>query len=225
MPTRLIAFDLDGTLIDSRLDLTESANELLAAYGEEPLSEQGVSTMIGDGARMLVRRVLGSRRLTGERVDLEAALRAFLEIYSRRLLDNTRLYPGVAEAIESVKAHARLAVLTNKPEAPTRTILRALLPDSSFDWVIGGDSAFPRKPDPAALEHLMDLAGVGASEALLVGDSTVDIETARRAGVRACAALYGFGQSRGQLALNQEDIVVRDSQKLGEALGRWLNAT
>ena len=187
---RLIAFDLDGTLIDSRRDLTDSANHLIVELGGAPLSEEAVGRMVGEGARLLVQRALTAAGLG----DPPGALERFLAIYDERLLVHTRIYNGVPEALEAARRVAHVSLLTNKPLAPTMRIVRALGIDGVFGSIIGGDSAFPRKPDPASLFEQMHLAGVDPGLTLLVGDSAIDRETARRAGVRCCLVRYGFGR-------------------------------
>jgi phosphoglycolate phosphatase len=199
----LIVFDLDGTLIDSKRDLAESTNEMLSAYGAEPLPMDAVMGFVGEGAGMLVRRAL---RAAGRQPDLGEAIARFREIYDRRLLLHTRPYPGVPEMLQALAARARLAVLTNKPERPARQILEAFDLGSHFTRIIGGDGAFPRKPDPSALTHLMDESGDVASSTLVVGDSMIDVETARNAGVPICLVLYGFGSRRGLIELRQGEL-------------------
>jgi phosphoglycolate phosphatase len=187
--SRLIAFDLDGTLVDSRRDLAESANQLVDELGGRPLSGEAVGAMVGEGAARLVGRALDAAGV-GERPD---ALSRFLEIYDRRLLNHTRLYEGVADVVRRAAAHARLTVLTNKPTSPSERILEALGLREPFDEIMGGDGAYPRKPDPSGLGAMMAAAGARPGETMLVGDSGIDLETARRAGVHCCLVAYGFG--------------------------------
>lgn len=209
---RLIAFDLDGTLIDSRRDLADSANELIAELGgAAPLREEDVGAMVGEGARMLVTRALRAAGLELHARDgaVLRSLARFLEIYDTRLLRHTAPYPGIVEAVAAARRKARVAVLTNKPGAPTNAVLEGLGLRSLFDDVIGGDGPWPRKPDPASLVELMRRAGVDAPSTLLVGDSPIDHETAVRAGARCCLATWGFGYanfSEGRLT-GQEWIV------------------
>lgn len=200
-----VVFDLDGTLIDSRLDLAESTNELLGTYGAPPLPVDRVAMMVGEGARKLVERALEAAGLDPAEPE---ALARFLDIYGRRLLVHTRPYDGIPAAITQLGAHT-LAVLTNKPGEPTRRLLDAFGLTPHFSRIVGGDSEFPRKPDPAGLYALMDEQGVSASDTWFVGDSMIDVETARRAGVRLCVVLYGFGQLRGELVLNGWEAVAR----------------
>ena len=192
---RLIAFDLDGTLIDSRRDLADAANELIAERGGVPLTEQAVGDMVGEGARVLIVRALRAAGLDGEAegAALSANVGRFLEIYDQRLLLHTRPYPGIEEVLTIARRHARLAVLTNKPAAPTQAVLRGLGLTAYFDDIVAGDGMWPRKPDAAGLQYLIGRAGATPARTLLVGDSAIDHETAVRGGARCCLATYGFG--------------------------------
>jgi phosphoglycolate phosphatase len=188
---RLFVFDLDGTLVDSLRDLADSANALLAECGARPLDEAAVGGMVGDGAATLVARAFEAAGIPTP----AGALARFLAIYDTRLLEHTRAYTGIPETLVALRTRAALAVLTNKPHGPTGRILAALSLAEFFpnDAVIGGDGAFPRKPDPAALAHLCERAGVRPDETAMVGDSVVDWRTARSAGTHICLASYGFG--------------------------------
>jgi phosphoglycolate phosphatase len=195
---RLIAFDLDGTLIDSRRDLSDSVNLLIEELGGPPLPEEEVGRMVGEGARVLVQRALEASGL-GE---VPNALPRFLEIYDTRLLNHTRAYDGIADALRVAREHAHVAVLTNKPAAASNRILEGLRLRDLFDDVVGGDGPLPRKPDPASLVALMDRTGTRPTHTLLVGDSIIDFETAARATARCCMVAYGYGYEtfpRGRL--------------------------
>jgi phosphoglycolate phosphatase len=188
---RLIVFDLDGTLVDSRRDIADAANALLVACGAAPIPEAEIGRMVGDGAARLVARAFeasGTRRPPD-------ALERYLAFYDGRLLNHTRPYGGVPGVLEALGRRAALAVLTNKPIASTRRILDGLDLARFFDAdaVLGGDGPFPRKPDPAALRHLTAAAHAGPESTLLVGDSAIDWRTARAAPARVCLARYGFG--------------------------------
>lgn len=186
----LIVFDLDGTLVDSRRDLAEAANEVLKAHGCAPHAEEQIGRMVGDGAATLVARAFAA---AGCRQPPDA-LREFLEVYNGRLLRFTRPYPGIVEMLERLESRVVLAVLTNKPLRATREILDGLDLARFFGVrVRGGDGPLPRKPDPAALLELIAAAGGTPATTLLTGDSVVDWQTAHAAGVRACLARYGFG--------------------------------
>lgn len=213
----LVVFDLDGTLIDSVRDLAESTNEVIVSYGAEPLPPEAVAAMIGEGARKLVVRALAARRLT---VPADEALERFFAIYDRRLLNHTRPYEGVVDAVRELSARGPLAVLTNKPEAPARRLLEAFDIADRFRWIVGGDGPFPRKPDPRSLLHVMLQAAMPAERTVLVGDSAIDAETARRAGVRLCLARYGFGSARGPVPTDQDDLIVDDPRDLVRVVGQ-----
>jgi phosphoglycolate phosphatase len=187
----LIVFDLDGTIVDSRQDLADSTNEMLASYGAGPLDVDVVAAMVGEGAKMLVARAL---RAAAPQADLVEALARFREVYDRRLLVHTRPYDGLPAILDAAAARAALAVLTNKPEAPARRLLDAFGLATHFVQVIGGDSGFPRKPDPAGLARIIGDVRSTPERTLVIGDSNVDWETARRAGASFCAAQYGFGR-------------------------------
>jgi len=188
---RLIAFDLDGTLIDSRRDLADSANALIIELGGAPLSEEAIGRMVGEGAALLVRRAVQGAGL--DVPDLTSALRRFLELYDERLLNHTRPYDGIADVVRRARRGARVTVLTNKPLEPSERILEGLGVRKLFDEVVGGDGPLARKPDPSALFAMMRSAESSAEHTLLVGDSAIDLETAKRAGVRCCLVSFGFG--------------------------------
>ena len=205
MGVDLIAFDLDGTLIDSRRDLADATNAMLVALGATPLSTETVAAMVGEGAAVLVRRALTAAGLNPETPD---ALERFLACYDERLLVHTRAYDGIVEALATLKETFSLGVLTNKPTRATKAILAGLTLDRYFDRVVGGDTEYGRKPNPAGLQHLMTAAGARVDATVLVGDSRIDLETARRAGVRICLARYGFGFTFRDGDLRGDEILI-----------------
>jgi len=215
---RLIAFDLDGTLVDSRQDLADSANELIEELGGTPLSTDAIALMVGEGAGVLVRRALVAAGLS-ESAD---ALPRFLSIYDKRLLNNTKLYPGLRDVLSLARAIGSVAVLTNKPLAPTERILAALGLGDVVEHVIGGDGPYPRKPDPAGLFALMQAVGADADSTLLVGDSQVDRETARRAGTLCCLVTYGFGRVDG--VESPREFIAEDAAGIAGVLRRFADA-
>ena len=212
---RFVVFDLDGTLVDSSHDLAEATNALLAELGGAPLALDAVVSMVGEGAAVLVKRALERSGLDPE---MPGVLARFLELYDERLLNATRPYPGMIEAIASLRAKFRLAVLTNKPERPTLEILSGLQMQHFFDDVTGGDSAHGRKPNPAGLLDLVARAGVTASETILVGDSPVDLETSRRAGTRICLTRYGFGYRFAGTEFRGDEVFVDAAAELPGAI-------
>jgi phosphoglycolate phosphatase len=189
-PFSLIVFDLDGTLVDSRQDIADSANLTLVAFGAQPLPDAAIGRMVGDGAPTLI-----ARAFAASGVAPRDALDRFLAIYDDRLLNHTRPYAGMPELLAHLAPRASLAVLTNKPRAATLRILDGLDLARYFprDRIVAGDGPFPRKPDPRGLAHLMASTGAAAAETVLVGDSVVDWRTAAAAGTRICLARYGFG--------------------------------
>jgi phosphoglycolate phosphatase len=187
---RLLVFDLDGTLVDSRRDLADATNALLVELGALPLPVDTVAAMVGEGAAVLVRRALSASGLDPA---TPGALDRFLAHYERRLLVHTRPYHGTREALVQLQTICPLAVLTNKPTRATTSILDGLDLAGFFTWVVGGDTAHGRKPEPAGLRWLMEQAGADPRETTLVGDSPIDRETAVRAGAGICLVRYGFG--------------------------------
>jgi phosphoglycolate phosphatase len=186
---RALIFDLDGTLIDSKQDLIRSVNAMLEEMGREKLHEDTISGYIGHGAPKLVARALGNGAAEKER---EQALRFFLAHYEAHKLDSTRPYPGVAEALEELREFP-MAVLTNKPVRVSRRIVEGLGLEKYFRAVYGGNSFDTKKPDPLGARKILEELGAAAGETMLVGDSEVDVQTARNAGTLAAAVNYGFG--------------------------------
>ncbi|MSO48283.1 MAG: HAD family hydrolase [Acidobacteria bacterium] len=214
----LVVFDLDGTLVDSRQDLADSTNAVLESFGARPLPLDRVVMMVGEGARVLVQRALEA---AGLNADLDDALGRFQAHYRTRLLATTRPYPGISEMLTELAAVATLAVLTNKPLAPSQLLFEVFGWSPHFLSVIGGDSAHGRKPDPSGLQHLMALADATPESTLLVGDSMVDVETARRAGTGICVAQYGFGNARGDLHLRGDEWIAETGHDVSRAVRAW----
>jgi len=189
--TRLYVFDLDGTLVDSLRDLSDTANQLLVASGGAPLDMDAVGRMVGEGVGTLVARVFDAAGVPKP----PDAVDRFITIYETRLLNYTRPYDGMVDVLHALSAHAALAVLTNKPLEATKRTLDGLGLTRFFEpaAVLGGDGPLPRKPDPAGLTALCARVSVAASDAMLVGDSLIDWETARNAETAICLARYGFG--------------------------------
>ena len=187
---RLVVFDLDGTLVDSRRDIADAANRLVAEYGGASLPEERVVRMVGEGVAVLVERATSA---AGIRPVPEGAVDRFIEIYSQGLLVHTRAYPGILEVVRDLSRSTRLAVLTNKPRASSVAILDGLGLRPFFWRILGGDNPWGRKPSPEAIRQLMAEAGAAPDATMLVGDSGIDLQTSRNAGTRVCLARYGFG--------------------------------
>ena len=187
---RLVIFDLDGTLIDSKLDIAHGVNAARAELGLPPLSLELIGTYVGNGAPVLIRRALGP---SASEAEIERALAFFLAWYGEHKLDNTCLYPGVRQALDRLRdADVRLAVLTNKPVRISGAILDGLGVGGHFFRVYGGNSFPEKKPSPVGVEALIAESGVERSATVMVGDSSVDVRTARNAGVPVYGVTYGF---------------------------------
>jgi phosphoglycolate phosphatase len=204
---RLLIFDLDGTLIDSKLDLALSVNAMLEYMGRAPLPHETVFSFVGNGAPVLVRRSLNEGARPGEITDAEVdrGLAYFLSYYRAHMLDNTVAYPGVREGLDMLARHS-MAVLTNKPVRFSEGILDGLGLSHYFEYVYGGNSFEKKKPDPIGVEVLLRDLNASAQDAMMVGDSEVDVRTARNAGIWACGVTYGLG-TQG-LRANPPDLFV-----------------
>jgi phosphoglycolate phosphatase len=186
---RAIIFDLDGTLIDSKLDLVHSVNATLRELKRPELPEEIISSYIGNGAPVLVAKSLGPEVPPAE---LDRALRFFLTHYEAHKMDNTCAYLGVAEALEHLSAMP-MAVLTNKPERISVRILEALGLAKYFRAIYGGNTFSTKKPDPLGVNTILREFSARPNEGLLIGDSEVDVQTARNAGILSAIVNYGFG--------------------------------
>ena len=185
-----VVFDLDGTLVDSRLDLAAAVNATRVRLALAPLPVGAITEMVGEGARTLVRRALPGA-IAGEAFD--DALALFLELYYDRCLDATEAYPGIPELLAELSSRLPLAVLTNKPERHSRRILDGLGLAGHFRLLVGGDTLPVRKPDPGGLLHVAAQWSTTPAQLLLVGDSDIDAETARAAGASLALVAWGFG--------------------------------
>jgi len=186
---RVLIFDLDGTLIDSKLDLSNSINAMLEHMGRAQLSHEAIYGFVGNGAPALVRRALGEGATDEEAKD---GLGFFLSYYRTHMLDNTVTYPGVREGLKLLEK-LPMAVLTNKPVRFSQAILDGLGLAHYFRFVYGGNSFEKKKPDPIGVEVLLRELAAAPHEGMMVGDSEVDVRTARNAGIWACGVSYGLG--------------------------------
>jgi len=191
---KLLVFDLDGTLIDSRLDLVHSVNAMLEHFHKPPLPDDVIARYVGDGAPMLVRRALGD---PDEEPFVQEALEFFLSYYRVHKLDHTQLYDGIREALTTIRdsketSDRRMAVLTNKPVHPSRAIVDALELGEFFVRVYGGNSFHTKKPDPLGVHRLLHETGVAPEEAVMIGDTSTDVITGRNSGLWTCGVGYGF---------------------------------
>ena len=219
---KLVIFDLDGTLIDSRLDLVHSVNAALRHIGRRDLPDHVIAGYVGDGAPILIQRALG-----GEKVDeavVRQGLQFFLTYYREHKLDHTTVYEGVKEALTAVQRSSgqgssngvprKLAVLSNKPVGPSRAIVEALGLGPFFMQVYGGNSFATKKPDPEGAVRLLEELGVRPEETAIVGDSHVDIETGRNAGLLTVGVNYGFAPHT--LRDQPPDVLVDTPSELAE---------
>lgn len=201
----LIVFDLDGTLIDSSKDLAIAMNATREHLGMAPIDPGLIYSFVGNGVRALVQRALGSEA-SEELVD--KGHQFFLVYYGRHAVDNTRLYPRVEETLERLKAKHKLAILTNKPVEISYKIVKSLKIEKYFFRVYGGDSFSEKKPNPVGLHALMQEFKVAPSHVWMVGDSSVDVETARMAKVKSCGVLWGFQPE--SLKKSEPDLLIKD---------------
>ncbi len=209
---RLLIFDLDGTLIDSKLDLAHSVNAARAYLEMPPLDHELIFTYVGNGAPMLIRRALGA---DASQADVDRALDFFIRYYAQHCLDFTVLYPGVREALDRLRnAQVPMAVLTNKPVRISHQIVDGLGLSEHFFRIYGGNSFEQKKPDPVGIEALLGECGLPRESAVMVGDSAVDIRTARNAKVQACGVTYGFQPE--SLKEAPPDILVDDLRHLAD---------
>jgi phosphoglycolate phosphatase len=212
---KLVIFDLDGTLIDSRLDLVHSVNAALRHIHRPELPEEVIASYVGDGAPILIQRALG-----GEKVDealVRKGLEFFLSYYREHKLDHTTVYPGIQEALGAIQSSGngmprKMAVLTNKPVHPSRAIVESLGLGQYFSQIYGGNSFSTKKPEPEGALKLVSEAGVRPELAAIVGDSHVDIRTGRNAGLWTIAVTYGFAPHT--LEEEDPDVLVDSPEEL-----------
>ena len=220
---RLVIFDLDGTLIDSRLDLVHSVNAALRHIERPELADDVIASYVGDGAPILIQRALGAE--AGDETLVRRGLEFFLSYYREHKLDHTTVYPGIAQALSAIQGSSngtpnspnqtprKLAVLTNKPVNPSRAIVDALGMGQFFAQVYGGNSFATKKPDPEGARKLLEESGVKPEQAAIVGDSHVDVCTGRNAGLWTVGVTYGFAPRA--LANETPDVLVDSAQELG----------
>ena len=210
---KLLIFDLDGTLIDSRLDLIHSVNSMLRHFRRPELPGEVIASYVGDGAPMLVRRALGDPR---DEAFVKEALEYFLAYYRVHKLDHTHVYGGIPEALAAIQSSdgtpRKMAVLTNKPVNPSRAIVEALGLAKFFVHVYGGNSFSTKKPDPLGAQALLKETHTRPEGALMVGDSSIDVITGRNAGLWTCGVTYGFAPHT--LCEAPPDVAVDTPQEL-----------
>jgi phosphoglycolate phosphatase len=214
-PCRLFIFDLDGTLIDSKADIAKAVNLVLRQLNLPPLAVSRVQDFIGKGVRKLLERAFGE--VYGQEPDealIRRGLDLFREAYGRHLLDETRLYKNVVEALDRL-AWADMAVVSNKPERYSRPILAGLGVAERFRCIFGEESTHAFKPDPTPLRVAMEFCGADSAQTVMIGDSSVDIEAGKAAAVTTCAVTGGY-HSKEQLLAAGPDLVIDDLLQLGD---------
>ena len=219
---RLLVFDLDGTLIDSRLDLIHSVNAMLRHFGRAELDGDVIASYVGDGAPALVRRALVGAGDGDDEAFFRSALEYFLGYYRLHKLDHTTVYEGIPEMLAGLAQSSNgvqrlMAVLSNKPVNPSRDIVAAMGLAEYFVRIYGGNSFPTKKPDPLGVRTILEETGIAAAEALMIGDSSIDVLTGRNAEMWTCGVTYGFAPHSLQEVA--PDVVVDGPRELGELLG------
>ncbi|MBA4373778.1 MAG: phosphoglycolate phosphatase [Thermodesulfovibrio sp.] len=207
---KLIMFDLDGTLVDSGVDITNALNHALLPCGVPALTVGQTISLVGEGVTRLIEKVVGSDELMRR----DEVLARFLDYYSAHLTIETRPYPGVVRAIEKL-SDRRKAVISNKLESLSRRILADLELLQHLDLVLGGDSLDEKKPSPMPLLRVMESLAIRPAESVIVGDSSFDIQAGKAAGVRTVAVSYGF---RAADTLREADFIIDSMDELSALL-------
>jgi phosphoglycolate phosphatase len=212
---RLVIFDLDGTIIDSRLDLVHSVNAALRHIGRPELPDDVIASYVGDGAPILIQRALGAE--AQDEALVRRGLEFFLSYYRAHKLDHTKIYPGVMEALSAIQNSPngiprKMAVLTNKPVNPSRAIVQELGLGRFFSQVYGGNSFATKKPEPEGARVLLEENGSRPEQAVMVGDSHVDVRTGLNAGMYTVGVTYGFAPHA--LEVEPVDVVVDTPEEL-----------
>jgi phosphoglycolate phosphatase len=200
--TSLIIYDFDGTLVDTLFDIADAVNLSLEALGLRTLSRETIRKYVGKGVERLMAQSIDG---TGYD-DLQSAVEQFRKHYSENLMNHTRFYPSGREILDHFR-DKKQAICSNKPEGFVRQILESLDCLEPFDAILGGDSLKSRKPDPEGLFHLLERFQCSADQAVLVGDSPVDIETGKRAGIYTCVVSFGFGDPK-EIASAKPDCTI-----------------
>jgi phosphoglycolate phosphatase len=212
-----IVFDLDGTLIDSRVDIAEATNHALVHSGRTPLSIDEIASYVGDGARKLLAR---AARLEPEAAELDPLLQSFLDYYGAHATDHTTLLPGAYEALAAL-GHLPLALCTNKPRSTTEAVLANLRLPAEFSVLVAGGDLPKIKPDPLPLQHIAQALGLSTAQLMMVGDGPQDVLCAKAAGARSVGVEGGI-QARERLIAAEPDVLIASLSELPELIAAWL---
>lgn len=203
---KLVIFDLDGTLVNSIKDITNSLNYATEPFSLAPKTVEEVAALVGEGITRVIERVLGEERLQHR----DEVVNRFLDFYSEHIVDNTFPYPGIKETLEGLNGYKK-AVISNKREAFSIKVLKALDLLRFFDLVIGSDSTSEKKPSPVPVLHALSTFGLNQKDAVMVGDSDLDIAAGKAAGVKTIGVTYGY---RERKYLKDADFIIDDIKEL-----------
>lgn len=213
---RCCIFDLDGTLIDSLNDLGETVNQLLNEKGLASYPLDAYRTMVGDGVRTLLKRAFPQEN----QAELCRLQKKFNRLYRENCFHNTRPYRGIPAMLDELgKRDIRLAVLSNKPDLFAKQICSRFFGENVFFAVSGQRESLPKKPSPEGAEEIIQLCGCAKDQVLFVGDSNVDIFTAKNAGIKSCGVLWGF-RSEKELSAAGADCLITEPYQLLECLSK-----
>ncbi len=214
MTVKLIIFDLDGTLVDSSIDICNAINYAVEAYGGKPITAQETISLVGEGITRLMEKVIEREGISADR---DILTERFLDYYSAHLIDNTTVYPGVIETFKKLNNYKK-AVISNKREVLSKRTLNDLGISEYLDLVVGSDTTLERKPSPVPLLYAMEKLGATPDETVIVGDSNFDIEAGKAAGIKTVAVTYGY---RPLELLKGADVIINRMDELIGILGRF----
>ena len=212
MPIKLILFDLDGTLVDTKEDITTALNYALKRYGIQEITVQDTVKMVGEGITRLIEKVLGDEKL-GMRDEI---IRRFIEYYSEHLADYSREYPSVRVTLDQLSSYKK-AVISNKRESLSEELLNKLDLLKYFNLIVGSDTTSERKPSPVPVLYVMEKLDIKKEESILVGDSSYDIESGKKAGIKTVAVTYGY---RERKYLRDADYMIDSLKDLADVIKR-----
>lgn len=187
----LFIFDLDGTLIDSKRDIADSVHHTMKILGLPPISDETIYEFVGNGVTPLIQKSVSVGAGGTVAAAFEKALTIFKAHYDRHLLDTTQPFPGILKVLNHF-SQKTMAVVTNKSQGYSEKILKGLRMDRFFKGIFGGDTTFPKKPEPDVIHHILQTFSIAPKKSVIVGDSRIDLETGRNAGIVTCGVSWGF---------------------------------